>query len=460
MELLRMDSAIDELITRNASLGELSAHALAQGSLPLPKTACAGCWRVTSIEEVGRVVDLTVRLAGWGLTAKVTRARPSRRTTRRVCVRTLRRAVSLASSSQARHAHGPIPLPRHQRCRRGRQGRHHRAARCRSAGAAAGVGLSLIRASKLRSRSRRLASLPTRELINMLFHMQMLLRAGVPIITALLQDLRDGADSLELRQVAASLMDRIQNGSTLADAMAADPGIFSRSWCTWCARVKSPPAGRGDGRTGAIAEVAGRAGSTDQETAHVSGLCHRHHHRGGGVPDGLPGAPAGQLHPQHGPGNPVSDAPADLAVRGLCQLLVDHSAGPVVAVMALAAAARANEQVRFKLHQALLSIPALGPVIKKIILARLTDSFGLMYRTGIPVIESLGYCEKITSNLPVRAALVRARERIANGASISDAFAMENLFPSLVVRMLRVGRPRVRWTMPWPMSAIFHPRHR
>ena len=36
-------------------------------------------------------------------------------------------------------------------------------------------------------------------------------------------------------------------------------------------------------------------------------------------------------------------------------------------------------------------------------------------------------------------ALARARERIANGTSISDAFAMENLFPSLVVRMLRVG---------------------
>ena len=35
--------------------------------------------------------------------------------------------------------------------------------------------------------------------------------------------------------------------------------------------------------------------------------------------------------------------------------------------------------------------------------------------------------------------LVRVRDRIANGTSISDAFAMENLFPSLVVRMLRVG---------------------
>ena len=88
------------------------------------------------------------------------------------------------------------------------------------------AGLSLIRSSQLSQRRLRLSSLPTRELINLLFHMQMLLRAGVPIITAL-QDLRDGADSLELRQVAASLMDRIQNGSTLADAMAADPGIFS-----------------------------------------------------------------------------------------------------------------------------------------------------------------------------------------------------------------------------------------
>ena len=35
MELLRMDGAIDELITRNASLGELSAHALAQGFSPI-----------------------------------------------------------------------------------------------------------------------------------------------------------------------------------------------------------------------------------------------------------------------------------------------------------------------------------------------------------------------------------------------------------------------------------------
>ena len=300
-------------------------------------------------------------------------------------------------------------------------------------------GLSLIRASKLRSRSRRLASLPTRELINMLFHMQMLLRAGVPIITAL-QDLRDGADSLELRQVAASLMDRIQNGSTLADAMAADPGIFSE---VMVHLVRSGEV------TGQLAEVMEELVRSLKWQAELAAQTKKLLMYPAFVTVTITGVVVFlmvYLVPQLVSfiRNMGQEIPFQTRLLiWLSEAFVNYwwiiLPAPVVAVMALAAAARANEQVRFKLHQALLSIPALGPVIKKIILARLTDSFGLMYRTGIPVIESLGYCEKITSNLPVRAALVRARERIVNGASISDAFAMENLFPSLVVRMLRVG---------------------
>ena len=62
-----------------------------------------------------------------------------------------------------------------------------------------------------------------------------------------------------------------------------------------------------------------------------------------------------------------------------------------------------------------------------------------MYRTGIPIIEALGYCEKITGNLAVQQAVERTRGRIITGSPLSDAFAAEHLFPSLVVRMLRVG---------------------
>ncbi|MDR3352553.1 MAG: GspE/PulE family protein [Zoogloeaceae bacterium] len=62
MEILCMDPALDDLIARHASSGELLRHALAQGFVPL---ADDGAARVlageTSLEELGRVVDLGIR---------------------------------------------------------------------------------------------------------------------------------------------------------------------------------------------------------------------------------------------------------------------------------------------------------------------------------------------------------------------------------------------------------------
>lgn len=300
-------------------------------------------------------------------------------------------------------------------------------------------GLSLIRYSTVRSGGLRLTRLPTRELINLLFHMQMLLRAGVPLIGAL-QDLRDGADSLELRQVAASLMDRIQNGSTLADAMAADPGIFSD---VMVHLVRSGEV------TGQLAEVMGELVRSLKWQSELASQTKKLLMYPAFVTITITGVVVFlmvYLVPQLVGFIRNMGQEVPLQTRMLIWLsnaFVNYwwliLPTPVVLVMGVAAAARANEQFRFKLHQAMLGIPVLGPVIKKIILARLTDSFSLMYRTGIPVIEALAYCEKITTNLPIQQALVRTRERIANGSSISDSFATESLFPSLVVRMLRVG---------------------
>jgi general secretion pathway protein E/type IV pilus assembly protein PilB len=63
MELLRFDAELDELITRHATLGELNAHALARGFIPIAEDGLRRVLEgITSIEEVGRVVDLTLRL--------------------------------------------------------------------------------------------------------------------------------------------------------------------------------------------------------------------------------------------------------------------------------------------------------------------------------------------------------------------------------------------------------------
>ncbi len=58
-----MDSELDELITRNASLAELTAHALKIGFAPMAEDGLRRVLEgITTVEEVGRVVDLTTRL--------------------------------------------------------------------------------------------------------------------------------------------------------------------------------------------------------------------------------------------------------------------------------------------------------------------------------------------------------------------------------------------------------------
>jgi type II secretory ATPase GspE/PulE/Tfp pilus assembly ATPase PilB-like protein len=63
MEMLRLDHDLDDLISRRAPLREIRNQALAKGFRTL---ADDGLRRVldgsTSIEEVGRVIDLTERM--------------------------------------------------------------------------------------------------------------------------------------------------------------------------------------------------------------------------------------------------------------------------------------------------------------------------------------------------------------------------------------------------------------
>ncbi|PWW47689.1 type II secretion system F family protein [Melaminivora alkalimesophila] len=301
------------------------------------------------------------------------------------------------------------------------------------------AGLSPIRFGVVRQITLRAQRLPQREMINLLFHLQMLLRSGVSVLDAL-ADLRDGADSLQLRQVAAALMDRIQNGSTLASAMGADPAVFSD---VMVHLVRSGEV------TGQLAEVLAELVRSLKWQSELAAQTKKLILYPAFVTVTITGVVVFlmvYLVPQLVGfiANMGQDIPLQTRILiWLSNAFVNYwwliLPTPVALVVGLGIAARVNEQVRFRLHQAMLALPIVGPVIRKIILARLMDSFALMYRTGIPVIDALGYCERVTGNLPVQQAIARVQERIATGSAISEAFAQENLFPALVVRMLRVG---------------------
>ena len=81
----------------------------------------------------------------------------------------------------------------------------------------------------------------------------------------------------------------------------------------------------------------------------------------------------------------------------------------------------------------------LGAIRQKIILARFSTFFAMLYRAGISVLDCIQICEKIVGNRVMEEGLQRVGRSISEGQGISQAFTATKLFPPLVLRMLRVG---------------------
>jgi len=112
---------------------------------------------------------------------------------------------------------------------------------------------------------------------------------------------------------------------------------------------------------------------------------------------------------------------------------------PATAIATLWFLAKTNENVQRSIDELSLKLPVLGPLRQKIILARFSTYFALLYKAGISVLDCIQICEKIVGNRIMEEGLQRVGRSISEGQGISQAFVATKLFPPLVLRMLRVG---------------------
>jgi type IV pilus assembly protein PilC len=301
------------------------------------------------------------------------------------------------------------------------------------------LGLTLVRATVTKERKRAVKALPAQEIISFLFQLEMLVRAGVPILTAL-GDMRSAAESLESKLLTAGLYENIESGATLSAAMGNYPGIFSE------VTVNLVRSGEVTGQLPDVLSELVRSLKWQDEMSSTSKKLLMYPAFVFVVLGGVVFFLMIYLVPQLVGFLANMGQQIPLQTRAL--ITVSHIfvnywwallATPPIIVASIAALARSSPGVRLKLDSMVFLIPVIGPVMKKMVLARLADTFALMYRTGIPVLEGLGYCQKVSGNTAIQAAMGRVIERIATGTSIANSFATEALFPMLVIRMLQVG---------------------
>lgn len=277
------------------------------------------------------------------------------------------------------------------------------------------------------------------DLIGFCFHLEQLLRAGVPLLESL-TDFRDCTEHPVLRQTVATVIDDIQGGQSFSMALANHQDVFDEVF------VNLVAAGEASGELPDLLlrltdMLKWRDGISSQTrllmlypalTAVVVTIA------------------LGVLVTKVVPELIGFLQSVRLAVPWYTQLLIATSeaavqGGAVIGPMIVAAALllptllRRRPALRLLLDGWALRSWGIGPLLRKMALASFSHTLAMLSASGLPLIDGLRIAEGTVRNAKLRDGLQRARTLIVDGAGVSRAFADVGLFPPLVIRMLRVG---------------------
>lgn len=90
-------------------------------------------------------------------------------------------------------------------------------------------------------------------------------------------------------------------------------------------------------------------------------------------------------------------------------------------------------------HRALLEMPLVGPVMRKIAVARFTRTLGTLLSSGVPILDALDIVAASAGNVVIEKAIQTARARISEGKNLSEPLMETKAFPPMVVQMIGVG---------------------
>jgi len=86
-----------------------------------------------------------------------------------------------------------------------------------------------------------------------------------------------------------------------------------------------------------------------------------------------------------------------------------------------------------------LSAPIFGEINRKTAISRFTRILGTLIKSGVPILEALKVSSNAIGNLVISFAVTNAKTKIKEGQSISGPLAASGVFPPMVTQMIMVG---------------------
>lgn len=302
------------------------------------------------------------------------------------------------------------------------------------------LGLDLVESREVvAKKSSRFGKIKLKDMIILCMHLEQLDRAGVPLHDAL-ADVRDSSDSPKLRDVLTGVYEAVKNGLMLSKALEAYPKVFN------------------DVFTGLVA-AGEKTGNLSESFTHLA--------------DHLKWSAEIRRKVKKATRYPIALIVVISIVVSVLMIfvvpkLVDfiisqgfsiplHTRAliavsyafehywyyilgtPVIIVMALLIAYRMSEPFAYKVDGIMLKMPVIGPVIRKIDMARFTHFFSVMFNSGIDILDSLEAAKGVVANRVLRESVDLVKTNVTEGNSLTASLRISNQFPNLVIRMFKVG---------------------
>jgi type II secretory pathway component PulF len=86
-----------------------------------------------------------------------------------------------------------------------------------------------------------------------------------------------------------------------------------------------------------------------------------------------------------------------------------------------------------------LKIPLIGPLVRKIYMARFSRTTGTLVASGLPMLEIIETVKAVLTNKIYQRAFWRIAKDIENGIPLSTTLKKQNIFPAMIYHLAAVG---------------------
>lgn len=94
---------------------------------------------------------------------------------------------------------------------------------------------------------------------------------------------------------------------------------------------------------------------------------------------------------------------------------------------------------RYQYDKFKLKLPVFGMLIRKVSISRFCRTLGALLQSGVPIMQALEIVGKASGNEVIAETVTKVRESVREGESIAVPLNLSGLFPPLVTQMVAVG---------------------